>query len=118
MELFVNNIDKSMEFYSNVLGFNLPKDTNKNYIPVRRGDVVLGLGEMENLPREHPLRVHEGQSVGLGIEIVLEGDNIKYFNYDVVEKRYAIQNKINKRPWWLMDFRIIDTEVYYIRITS
>src|SRR5690625_2424890 len=74
MELFVNNIDKSMEFYSNVLGFNLPKDTNKNYIPVRRGDVVLGLGEMENLPREHPLRVHEGQSVGLGIEIVLEVD--------------------------------------------
>jgi len=118
MELFVNNIDKSMEFYSNVLGFNLPKDTNKNYIPVRRGDVVLGLGEMENLPREHPLRVHEGQSVGLGIEIVLEVDDIKDFYNGVVAKGYPIRTKLTKRPWGLMDFRIIDPDGYYIRITS
>ncbi len=54
LELFVRNIEKSIEFYHNVLGFSLPEDRNKNYLPVRKGDVVLGISEMENLPGCHP----------------------------------------------------------------
>lgn len=118
LELFVENIEKSKEFYSDVLGFSLPKDTNKNYIPVRKGDVVLGLGEMENLPENHPLKVPRGQQIGLGVEIVLEVEDIKDVYNKVVEKEYPIQTELTKRPWGLEDFRIIDPDGYYLRITS
>ncbi|WP_177167285.1 VOC family protein [Salinibacillus kushneri] len=89
----MKNIDKSMEFYGSVLGFSLPKDVNKNYIPVRKDDVVLGLGEMKNLPESHPLKAVDGQQIGLGVEIVLEVENVKNVYNRVVEK--SIQSRLN-----------------------
>lgn len=118
LELFVESIEKSIEFYSDVLGFSLPKDTNKSYIPVRKGDVVLGLGEMKNLPENHPLKASCGQQNGLGVEVVLEVEDIKDVYNKVVEKEYPIQAELTKRPWGLEDFRIIDPDGYYLRITS
>jgi lactoylglutathione lyase len=118
LELFVENIEKSMGFYHNVLGFNLPKDTNKSYIPVRRGDVVLGLGEMKKLAESHPLKALNSQHTGLGVEIVLEVEDIKDVYNKVVAKGYPIQTELTKRPWGLEDFRIIDPDGYYLRITS
>src|SRR5699024_205708 len=118
LELFVENIDKSIEFYSDVLDFSLPKVTNKNYIPVRKGDVVLCLGEMNNLPETHPLKANSEQQIGLGVEIVLEVEDIKSTYNKIVEKEYPIQTELTKRPWGLEDFRIIDPDGYYIRMTS
>ncbi|MRG87593.1 VOC family protein [Salinibacillus xinjiangensis] len=118
MELFVKNIEKSMEFYSNVLGFSLPKDINKKYVPVRKDDVVLGLGEMKNLLKNHPLKATEGHQIGLGVEIVLEVEDVKAIYDKVVAKEYPIHTKLTKRPWGLEDFRIIDPDGYYLRITS
>ncbi|MBM7601489.1 putative enzyme related to lactoylglutathione lyase [Virgibacillus halotolerans] len=113
LELFVGDIEKSMNFYSNVLGFNLPKDTNKSYISVRNGDVVLGLGEMENLSEKHPLKTSNGQQIGLGVEIVLEVEDVKKAYNKVVAKEYPIQAELTKRPWGLEDFRIVDPDGYY-----
>ncbi|MBD1222067.1 hypothetical protein GLV94_12395 [Virgibacillus halodenitrificans] len=118
LELFVESMEKSLEFYNNVLGFKLPIDINKSYIPVKRGDVVLGLGEMKHLSESHPLKAPYGQQIGLGIEIVLEVEGIKDVYNNVVEKEYPIQTELTKRPWGLEDFRIIDPDGYYLRITS
>ncbi|WP_156291880.1 VOC family protein [Oceanobacillus salinisoli] len=118
MELFVKDIEKSMEFYSNVLGFSLPKDTNKSYISVRNDEVVIGLGEMKNLPESHPLKAPDGQQIGLGVEIVLEVEDVKAVYNKVLAKEYPIQARLTRRPWGLKDFRIMDPDGYYLRITS
>jgi len=118
LELFVKNIEESMKFYRNVLGFILPEDTNKSYISIRKGNVVLGLGEMKNLRKNHPVKVSSGQRIGLGIEIVLEVENIKDVYKKVIEEDYPIQTELTKRPWGLEDFRIIDPDGYYLRITN
>ncbi|WP_079710091.1 VOC family protein [Paraliobacillus ryukyuensis] len=119
LELFVESIEKSVEFYRNVLEFNAPKDTKANYIPVIKGDVVLGLGEMKNLPDFHPLKVsRNGQQVGLGVEIVLKVEDVYDVYNKVVGKGYPIQTDLAERPWGMIDFRIIDPDGYYLRITS
>ncbi|MBP2080149.1 catechol 2,3-dioxygenase-like lactoylglutathione lyase family enzyme [Oceanobacillus polygoni] len=47
LELFVESIEKSVEFYSNVLEFDGPKETKATYTSVRKDNVVFGLGERE-----------------------------------------------------------------------
>lgn len=118
LELFVESIEKSAEFYNHVLEFDIPEKINKSYIPVRKGNVVLGLGEMKKLPESHPLKVSHQQQIGLGVEIVLEVENVKEIYEKVVAIGYSIQTELTKRPWGLEDFRIIDPDGYYIRITS
>lgn len=117
LELFVESMEKSVEFYNRVLKFDVPEEINKSYIPVRKGNVVLGLGEMKNLPENHPLKVSREQKIGLGVEIVLEVENVKEIYDKVVAIEYPIQTELTKRPWGLEDFRIIDPDGYYIRIT-
>ncbi|HLR52627.1 MAG TPA: VOC family protein, partial [Candidatus Avamphibacillus sp.] len=82
------NIEESIKFYRNVLGFILPEDANKSYISIRKGNVVLGLGEMKNLRENHPVKVSSGQRIGLGVEIVLEVENIKDVYKKVIEEDY------------------------------
>ncbi|MDP1422079.1 VOC family protein [Peribacillus simplex] len=119
LELFVESIEKSVEFYRDILEFNAPKEIIHTYVPVKKGSVTLGLGEMKNLPESHPLKVSNScQQTGLGVEIVLEVEDINDIYNKVVEKGYSIQTKLTKRSWGLEDFRLIDPDGYYIRITS
>ncbi|MCP3765043.1 VOC family protein [Domibacillus sp. A3M-37] len=119
LELFVENIEKSIEFYRDVLEFNVSKEADKDYVPVEHGDVILGLGGMKNLPEQHPLKVNNhNQKNGLGIEIVLEVEDINAFYSKIVSKGYPIETGLSKKPWGLEDFRLMDPDGYYLRITS
>lgn len=119
MELFVNSIEKSVEFYSKILGFHIPKNVKKSYVSIKKGDVILGLGEMKNLPDYHPLKVStNAQQVGLGVEIVLEVEDVNDVYNKVIANGYPIQTKLTERSWGMVDFRIIDPDGYYLRITS
>ncbi|MBT2605998.1 VOC family protein [Bacillus sp. ISL-53] len=119
LELFVESIEKSVEFYRDILEFNAPKEIIHTYVPLKKGSVTLGLGEMKNLPESNPLKVsNSSQQTGLGVEIVLEVEDINDIYNKVVEKGYSIQTKLTKRSWGLEDFRLIDPDGYYIRITS
>ncbi|WP_077602905.1 VOC family protein [Oceanobacillus sojae] len=119
LELFVDNIEKSVEFYSDILEFNIPKEINKGYIPVSNGEVVLGLGEMKKLPDHHPIKnTGFDQQMGLGVEIVLEVEDIENIYNKVVAKGYPIQTELTQRHWGMADFRIMDPDGYYLRITS
>lgn len=101
-----------------MLGFCLPNDINNSYIPVRKDDVVIGLGEMKKLADSHPLKVTAGQQIGLGVEIVLVVKDVKAIYNKVIAKEYPIEAELTKRSWGLEDFRIVDPDGYYLRITS
>ncbi|SES18172.1 Uncharacterized conserved protein PhnB, glyoxalase superfamily [Gracilibacillus ureilyticus] len=119
LELFVEDLEKSAEFYCDVLGFHVSEEQKNNYIPVKKGDVVIGLGQMENLSADHPVKVSgSDQAPGLGVEIVLEVENIEGAYHDVVAKGYPVQAKLTERPWGMSDFRVIDPDGYYLRLTS
>ena len=117
-ELFVQDIQKSSEFYENVLGFTATKLT-KEYVGLTNGNVRIGLGAISNLPTNHPLRLNNpDERKGVGIEIVLEVDDVAELYGKVQTCGHPISAPLMIQPWGLTDFRLIDPDGYYLRITS
>ncbi|MFC3040852.1 VOC family protein [Virgibacillus xinjiangensis] len=118
VELFVACLKSSVEFYRDVLAFQVPGELDSSYISVRKGNAVLGLSEMKNLPDHHPLKATADQRPGLGVELVLEADDVEQVYDQVKAKAYPIHMELADRPWGLKDFRVVDPDGYYVRITS
>ena len=55
---------------------------------------------------------------GLGVEIVLEVDDVDGWRDRVAASGHPILEPLRDRPWGLRDFRISDPDGYYPRITS
>ncbi len=119
LELFVTDMENSIDFYTNVLGFER-LNGQPNYVPVRSGSVEIGLGPAAALPEMHHFNPDVKTSRrGLGTEIVLEVDDVESFFKKVKAKGYqGILSPLRKRSWGLSDFRIADPDGYYLRITS
>ena len=79
LELFVTDMEKSIDFYTNVLGFERLKG-EPDYVPVRSGSVLIALGPAAGLPKKHHFNPEvQNSRRGLGVEIVLEVDDVKSF---------------------------------------
>src|SRR5690606_14779763 len=119
MELFVQDMDVSIDFYCRVLGFELLRK-EEGYASLRSGDVVLGLGPIAKLP------VSDGSFTqrrlagdrGAGVEIVLEVDDVDAMQERVRAAGHPITEPLEDRPWGLRDFRIVDPDGYYLRLTT
>ena len=119
LELFVTDMEKSLDFYTNVLGFERLKG-GADYVPVRSGSVVIGLGAAAGLPKNHFFNPEVQMARrGVGTEIVLEVDDVQGFFRKVKASGYKrILSPLRKRLWGLTDFRIADPDGYYLRVTS
>jgi catechol 2,3-dioxygenase-like lactoylglutathione lyase family enzyme len=122
MELFVDDLDASVAFYVDVLGFRVER-RDPGYVSIRRGSVVLGLGPVAKLP-EHGAgagftRQRLAADKGAGVEIVLELDGADEVTalYEHSRARAEIAEGLERRPWGLLDFRLTDPDGYYLRVT-
>jgi lactoylglutathione lyase len=123
MELFVDDLDASVAFYVDVLGFRVER-RDPGYVSIRRGSVVLGLGPVAKLPghgqgpgfTRQRLRAADK---GAGVEIVLELDAVEEVAalYEHSRTRAPIAEGLERRPWGLVDFRLTDPDGYYLRVT-
>ena len=113
MELFVDDMDASIAFYSQLLGFRLAR-RDAGYAVVRRGHVVLGIGLLANTGW-----AGAGASRGAGVEIVLELDEVAEVSalYEHCAARVTGVEPFQPRPWGLYDFRLRDPDGYYLRVT-
>ena len=55
---------------------------------------------------------------GLGVEIVIEVDDVEGWCERVAASGHPILKPLQERPWGLRDFRISDPDGYYLRVTS
>ncbi|REK17728.1 MAG: glyoxalase/bleomycin resistance/extradiol dioxygenase family protein [Planctomycetota bacterium] len=119
LELFVSDMQQSIDFYTNVLGFEQQKG-QPNCVPVRSGSVLIALGPAAGLPPKHHFNPEvQNCRRGLGVEIVLEVDNVQAFFDEVNATGYKrILSPLRQHPWGLTDFRVADPDGYYLRITS
>src|SRR5688500_9570026 len=119
LELFVDDMERAIRFYRDVIGFALLR-REPDYASLRLGDVVFGLGPVAKLPASggYFTRSRLAQGRGLGVEIVLEVDDVGAAYDRVRERGHPVLEPLQDRPWGLTDFRIADPDGYYLRITS
>ena len=121
LELFVADLDASIRFYERVLAFELQR-REPDYASLRADDVILGLGAIAKLPDRDPgpgftrSRLHADR--GAGVEIVLEVDDLGAALDRVQRARHPLVETIRDRPWGLRDFRLVDPDGYYWRVTE
>lgn len=131
LELFVEDLERSARWYVDVLGFQRIRG-DADYVSVRRGHVVLGLGPVEKLPsaaastagRPDQQVGHTQQRVrrgpGAGVEIVLEVDDVTAVDaaaQRVADHGWPLAAPLTDRAWGLRDFRVVDPDGYYLRVT-
>jgi lactoylglutathione lyase len=120
LELFVDDMEASIAFYTRVLAFELARHEPGDYTSLRLGDVVLGIGPVAKLSEESGYFGREIATLrrGLGVEIVLEMDDVEGCHERVADSGHPVLESLQDRPWGLRDFRISDPDGYYLRITS
>jgi lactoylglutathione lyase len=122
-ELFVTNVQKSIDFYQSVFGLSPPPSYSPDdYVPVSDDLVTIGLQHFASLPPQHHFRQSSNRvAKGVGVEIVIEVDNIDntYKKAQVTVGHFGGQiEPLQARPWGRTDFRIIDPDGYYIRVST
>jgi catechol 2,3-dioxygenase-like lactoylglutathione lyase family enzyme len=124
VELFVKQPLATVAFYERLLGFKLERHGD-GYWSLRNGRVTIGVGAAEGLaPDHHFVRPSAGASArGVGVELVLELPSAEAV--DTVFERIHLDveaaggqvEPVSDRAWGLRDFRVIDPDGYYIRVT-
>jgi predicted enzyme related to lactoylglutathione lyase len=117
IEIFVADVGRSTAFYERALGFTR-ESASPGYMAMRRGDALIGIGLRDGLPAGHPLTPAPGERTGLGVEIVLEVDDVDAACRAVEAAGEPLLSPPRERPWGLRDFRLADPDGYYIRVTS
>jgi predicted enzyme related to lactoylglutathione lyase len=122
-ELFVDDVERSLAFYAAALGLRPPPGYDpRGYVPVSAGRVRIGLQRRSGLPADHHFRsAHFTGPRGVGVEIVIEVDDVEAAfarARDAAVTQGGQVEPLAARPWGQADFRLIDPDGYYIRVTS
>ena len=117
LELFVADIAVSRDFYTRILNFNADNQHSEGYTALRQGTVVLSLNRRSSLPGDHPIYVAAQERPGRGVEIVLEVGDVEA-RYTHVQSQNWPTSPLQRQPWGLVDFRLVDPDGYYLRVTS
>ncbi|WP_119066703.1 VOC family protein [Aggregatilinea lenta] len=118
LELFVKSVPESKDFYAHVLGFDVVSYQPDGYSVLRKGDIQIALQAQSQLPDDHPLKPIGNERAGLGIEIVLEVDDLEAIYAHVLHVAWPLADTLAERPWGSRDFRVIDPNGYYIRLNE
>jgi catechol 2,3-dioxygenase-like lactoylglutathione lyase family enzyme len=118
LELFVEHLEESIEFYHRALGFEPVAQREGGYTVLRRDAVQLDLQPQDHLSDGHPAKPGPRERVGLGIEIVLEVDDVEAAYRQVQTMDVELERPLGQRAWGLVDFRLLDPDGRYVRVTA
>lgn len=116
VELFVRDVARSAAFYRDVLGFQILRQGPTGYTSIGREGVTLGLNAIAHLPDDHPARPRPGEPLGRGVELVVVVTDLETLHAHAA--RQAQVSALVAQPWGLTDFRLLDPDGYYLRVTA
>lgn len=115
VEIFPADLDRTVDFYVRVFGFELLRDERHQqppYVYMRRGEVRIGAvahpGAVPECVRRPPV----------GVELVLEVGDLELERDRIVAAAWPLTDDIIRQPWGLRDFRLLDPDGHYWRITT
>jgi lactoylglutathione lyase len=122
-ELFVQDVERSVRFYSSTLGLEPPTTWSPDgYVSISAGVVKIGVQHLANLPAGHhfsPSRLAGPRGVGLEIVVEVDDVDLAYANAAAYAERCGGSvEPLDDQPWGLRDFRLVDPDGYYVRVTS
>ena len=122
-ELFVEDTARATDFYRDVLGFEVTESfgatDGSTYVELRNGQAIIGLQPQQDLEGG----VADGdpavfRSPPSGVELVLEVADVQAYHARVRATAHPVLTELEERPWGEWDFRLLDPDGYYLRITS
>lgn len=117
LELFVEDLQRSIRFYEEILGLIFSKK-NESGAMVKLEGFTLLLTPDYILDENHYLKKGSLTPKGKGIEIIIVFDNIEQVYQHVLEEGYPVESNLKTQSWGMKDFRIVDPDGYYLRLTS
>jgi lactoylglutathione lyase len=115
IEVFPEDLDRFVDFYVNVLRFEVADDRRGGahpYVSVRRGAIRIGA-----TPAWQEVN-RDLRSVPTGIELVIEVDDLIAERNAIIASGHSLAEDLTERPWGLSDFRLFDPDGYYLRFTT
>jgi len=114
-EIFPADLDATAAFYVDVLAFEIVRDERgaaAPYLALRRGEIQLGAARRDLVAEPGHRRPP------VGVELVLEVDDLDADRARVAAAGWPVTEEITPRPWGLSDFRLLDPDGYYWRVTT
>jgi predicted enzyme related to lactoylglutathione lyase len=118
LEFFVEELERSIRFYTQVLGFQVRQRGIGGYTMLTNETATISLNLRASLPNDHPVHCRPGEKVGRGVEVVLSVEDINACHDAVEASGWPLSSNLTSQPWGLTDFRLVDPDGYYIRVTS
>jgi cold shock CspA family protein/uncharacterized glyoxalase superfamily protein PhnB len=118
VNLAVRDLNRAVQFYTHALGFKQIME-HPGHILLHRGSLILGV-KMDDLLWHPALKEKPTEELvrGVGVELVLEVSDIDEFHTRMQQEGVPIQEPLREQPWGAKDFRILDPDGYYWRVTS
>ena len=114
-EVFVADLEATVDFYTGVLGFTVAKDDRAGtppYVALERDHVHVGaLRSWEDVPAQRRLPP-------AGVELVLEVDDLAAEVRRIEGAGWPLHEGLTRRPWGLVDVRLLDPDGHYLRVTG
>ena len=115
VEVFVADLDATVDFYARVLGFAVVQDDRDGsppYVALERDLVHVGaVASWEQVPAQRRLPPS-------GVELVLEVDDLADELARIAAAGWPLHEGLTRRPWGLVDVRLLDPDGHYLRVTG
>ncbi len=114
-EIFPDDLDATVQFYVDVLGFTVVRDgrdSDSPYVAFERDHVRLGAASRQAVADP------DARRPPTGVELVLEVDDLAAARARVVGAGWPLDEDVTVQPWGVADFRLIDPAGYYLRLTE
>ena len=117
-ELYVKDIEKSLNFYENIIGLDL-YGRSKRGARFNYDCFSLLLTSEEVLGEKHYFNNKAKSEIkGNGFEMIIVVDELEEVYQRCLDKDYPIEVEVEEYPWEMRGFKIADPDGYFIRITS
>lgn len=117
LELFVKDLQRSVDFYKNVIQLDLFSQ-NENSAMFKAENLNLLLTQEDVISSNHYFSEIKTSRKGMGVEIILVVPDVQSYYQRICEMQIELESELKQQEWGMTDFRLTDPDGYYLRITS
>jgi lactoylglutathione lyase len=117
LELFVKDLQRSVDFYKNVIQLKLSSQ-NENSAMFKAENLNLLLTQEDVISNNHYFSEIKTSRKGMGVEIILVVPDVQSYYQRICEMQIELESELKQQEWGMTDFRLTDPDGYYLRITS